>query len=487
VSSDDESRLLQIKALLSEGVLGSHKLSEAHPDMLFATDALNLYARDESGAIIGFKISFSENSQEVLNLIFEFPHLRRLSFNLDQPVEIPASVSTLQDLEFAWITGDVKKLPEQIVGLKIPLLAHVFSPSDRSPNLPPIPKTAQEQKADSQLSKLIEAVTSVGKADADGHFNYDALPSETKQQLATAWSEVRCFLVDVSSLEDPPVEIAARGIDAIATYFRDREAGYLQLNEVKVLLVGHGSCGKTSLVKRLIGEAFDPHESQTHGINIRNLRLGSRKEPQIKANLWDFGGQEIMHATHQFFLSKRSFYVLVLDGRKEEDAEYWLQHIQSFGGDSPVMIALNKIDENPSFDLNRRFLTTKYPSIVGYQKISCATGTGIQDFKLAIRTQLSKATMLQTKWPKPWFKLKRRLERISSQYISMADYTQLCKNEGVNDKSSQEALVEFLHDLGTILHFKDLHLLDTHVLDPRWVTEGVYRILRSSTLLDLTN
>jgi hypothetical protein len=45
-----------------------------------------------------------------------------------------------------------------------------------------------------------------------------------------------------------------------------------------------------------------------------------------------------MHATHQFFLSKRSLYILVLDGRKEEDAEYWLKHIESFGGDSPVLM-----------------------------------------------------------------------------------------------------------------------------------------------------
>ena len=73
-----------------------------------------------------------------------------------------------------------------------------------------------------------------------------------------------------------------------------------------------------------------------------------------------------MHATHQFFLSKRSLYVLVLDARKDEKAEYWLKHIRSFGGDSPTLIVLNKIDENPSFELNRKFLQEKYhPSIKG--------------------------------------------------------------------------------------------------------------------------
>jgi len=28
-------------------------------------------------------------------------------------------------------------------------------------------------------------------------------------------------------------------------------------------------------------------------------------------NIWDFGGQEIYHATHQFFLTHRSLYLLL--------------------------------------------------------------------------------------------------------------------------------------------------------------------------------
>jgi internalin A len=38
-------------------------------------------------------------------------------------------------------------------------------------------------------------------------------------------------------------------------------------------------------------------------------------QDQAHLNVWDFGGQEIMHATHQFFLTRRSLYLLVLSGR----------------------------------------------------------------------------------------------------------------------------------------------------------------------------
>ncbi|MCP4213091.1 MAG: hypothetical protein GY765_00475, partial [bacterium] len=45
-----------------------------------------------------------------------------------------------------------------------------------------------------------------------------------------------------------------------------------------------------------------------------------------------------------------------------------------------------------------------------------------------------------------------------------------------------ETLVDFLNDLGVILHFKDLLLEDTHILEPRWVTEAVYKIINSKNL-----
>ncbi|MCX6580349.1 MAG: leucine-rich repeat domain-containing protein, partial [Candidatus Aminicenantes bacterium] len=116
------------------------------------------------------------------------------------------------------------------------------------------------------------------------------------------------ILLFVNPLESPPVEIIKKGNEAIRQYFKSLEGEKQALNEVKVLLVGDGAAGKTSLVKRLLGKRFDKNESQTHGININTMEI-SQNNTKIKIRLWDFGGQEIMHATHQFFLSKRSLYI----------------------------------------------------------------------------------------------------------------------------------------------------------------------------------
>lgn len=40
-------------------------------------------------------------------------------------------------------------------------------------------------------------------------------------------------------------------------------------------------------------------------------------------------------------------------------------------------------------------------------------------------------------------------------------------------------LVDFLNDLGVIVHFKDFDLDDVHVLEPKWVTAAVYKIINS--------
>jgi small GTP-binding protein len=290
------------------------------------------------------------------------------------------------------------------------------------------------------------------------------------------------ILLQGNPLENPPIEIVKKGRGALSAYFESLRTGVnLPLNEVKVLLVGDGGAGKTSLVRRLLGRGFDSNEPQTHGIAINHKKIKADGK-EIKVRLWDFGGQEIMHATHQFFLSKRSLYILVLDGRKDDKTQYWLKHIESFGGDSPILIVINKIDQNPAFDLNRKFLQEKYPNTRSFYRVSCARNKGLETFKVGLEEALGQMEMLETTWPKGWFNVKTQLEEMSEHFISYDRYVSLCEAEHIDDAAGSETLVDFLNDLGVVLHFKDFQLQDTHVLEPRWVTEAVYRIINSPLL-----
>lgn len=298
-----------------------------------------------------------------------------------------------------------------------------------------------------------------------------------------------CKLIEFDLSKNPlniPPEFLKRGTPTkIITYLNSIGEDSKPFNEVKVILVGDGATGKTSLVNRLINNRYNSREPQTHGIKINSwVSEPTGSEDIIKFNFWDFGGQEIMHATHQFFMSKRSIYILVLNAREEPNPEYWLKSIESYGGNSPILVVINKIDENPSFDLNRKFLLEKYPSILNFYRISCSTNEGIQEFSKSLVQSINNVPHISNVWSNNWFNLKNSLENISAPYISYDEYINKCKKEGINEQTDQQIVLEFLNDLGIILHFKDYSLNDTHVLDPLWVTGGVYRIINSKLLND---
>jgi len=233
--------------------------------------------------------------------------------------------------------------------------------------------------------------------------NLEALYAHANQ-INTLPNEIR-FLKNLKILDlrnNPlpiPPEILGkikRPTQILDYYFNIQENRKRHLMEAKVILVGQGSVGKTSIIGRCLNNTFNATENKTEGISINKWQVDRNSEVdseqlKIQLNLWDFGGQEIMHATHQFFLTKRSLYLLVVDARltqEENRVEYWLKIIQSFGGESPVLIIGNKIDQHP-LDIDRTGLQKKYPNIVGILETSAATGAGIEELKSAIVEQVN--------------------------------------------------------------------------------------------------
>ncbi len=286
-----------------------------------------------------------------------------------------------------------------------------------------------------------------------------------------------------------PPEILARREEpeAILTYYVEHlEGAKRPLNEAKMVLVGQAGVGKTSLTRRLIADTYDPWESKTEGIAIQPWRV-QVNQTEIKLNVWDFGGQEIMHATHQFFLTRRTLYLLVLDCRLSEEEnrlEYWLKIIQSFGGDSPVIVVGNKADLE-RLDLDRRGLMLKYPQIRAILETSCATGLGIDRLRARIAREVTRMPHVRDNLLNSWFAVKEEMERLDHDYVPYERYLEVCRAHGVLDGRSQRTLIGFLHDLGVVLNFQDdPRLEDTNILNPQWVTNGVYRILNDPRLVE---
>ncbi|HZS04299.1 MAG TPA: COR domain-containing protein [Blastocatellia bacterium] len=263
-------------------------------------------------------------------------------------------------------------------------------------------------------------------------------------------------------------------------YFRPKRP----LLEAKLILVGRGAVGKTSLVNRLVHNTFGK-EKKTEGIRITRWDVPLPNGEQAHLNVWDFGGQEIMHATHQFFLTRRSLYLLVLSGREgsaDQDAEYWLKMIESFSGESPVLVVLNKQREHPC-EVNQRQLQGKYPFIRGFLKTDCDDRLGIDELHHCIKDEINALPHLRDGFPSEWFAVKDHLPRVRKNFVSFDEYRKACRKLKVKSEAEQNLLGRYLHDLGVMLNFReDERLQDTHVLKPQWVTEGIYAILNAPQL-----
>ena len=280
---------------------------------------------------------------------------------------------------------------------------------------------------------------------------------------------------------DKDNKVPASPQEILDIYFAQQAGGTKALNEVKVLLVGRGGSGKTSIRKRLIENQFDPDQKETPGIEIDHWKL-ERSADGIEAHLWDFAGQDITHATHQFFLTKRSLYLLVVEGHRDDsqdrDAEYWLRLIRAFGADSPVILILNKWDANP-FPLQEFTLRREFPQIRAILRTDCRTGLGLRELEQVILQTVRSMESVTQPFPKLWFAVKERLAAMKENYLPLCEYRSVCQSHGVTAQTDQDSLAGHLHNLGIILHYADdARLHDTTVLNPRWVTASVYALIR---------
>ena len=296
-----------------------------------------------------------------------------------------------------------------------------------------------------------------------------------------------------------PPEIVARGIESIRNFIKElEEKDYLY--EVKLIIVGEGRVGKTCISQALINDNFKLEDIEsTEGINIDRWIIPKNEIEKInpiihrdfQINIWDFGGQEIYHSTHQFFLTKRSIYMLVTESRKEDsydDFYYWLNIIKLLGEKSPVIMVLNKCDQ-PTKDLPIKEYKEIFNNIVDFQKISLKDEyrDKLNTFKLKLKERASKLPHIGNPLPKVWVDIRREIEKLKlsgHNYITEKEYLKICKKHYRNEESAL-FLSEYFHDLGVILHFKDdIDLKDIVFLNHEWITKGVYKILDDKKVIN---
>jgi internalin A len=264
-------------------------------------------------------------------------------------------------------------------------------------------------------------------------------------------------------------------------YFRVQDPKETEpLYEAKFLIVGEGGAGKTSLANKIQNENYQlqPNEKSTQGIEVIRWHFTQPNGKDFRVNIWDFGGQEIYHQTHQFFLTKRSLYALVADTRKENTDFYWWLHVvELLSKNSPVLIIKNE-KQDRQYEVNERELRGKFTNLEKVLATNLATNRGLPEIKKAIQDYISRLPHVGTPLPKLWVRVRSALENYSRNYISYYEYENLCRVNNLTDRQDMLRLSRYLHDLGVCLHFQDDSTLKHYViLKPEWGTTAVYKVL----------
>nr|XP_018906420.1 PREDICTED: leucine-rich repeat serine/threonine-protein kinase 1 isoform X2 [Bemisia tabaci] len=319
---------------------------------------------------------------------------------------------------------------------------------------------------------------------------------------------------------------------------------------MKLMIVGIQGIGKTSLLEQLRQEGTGSYKKKpvehwakrmgNKNINVKNSRgtnlstvgvdindwsyekrvRGQSTHGPVTFRTWDFGGQREYYATHQYFLSKRSLYLVVWkipDGQKGiSEILQWLVNIQARAPNSPVIIIGTHYDmmrENypsaRSEDL-QQYIRDKFINIVDAEKcglprvidtieVSCKTRHNIKllcnliyDTVFSLKPPGSKELLLEQKVPASYIALEDVITHLVSerrannadpvlnaeQYKSTVsmEMQKLC-NKSFRDAAELHQATLFLHENGVLLHYDDATLKDLYFLDPQWLCDMLAHVV----------
>ncbi len=295
------------------------------------------------------------------------------------------------------------------------------------------------------------------------------------------------LVLDQQALErriNVPKEIREQGAAAVANYLEALETqGAVRLNEARIIILGDKGSGKTCIARRLIDPdaPMTTDDESTAGVDTT---LWVLEEDNINVRIWDFAGHTVSHAVHQFFLSERCLYIMVYDGRTEERnrLEYWLNHMKNYGGNSQAIILVNKRDQH-SVDIKINTLKENYP-IAGVYTFS------IQDDKTkleAFRHKVADYIKTNPSWenqeiPTNYYLVKEELEKLfdkndknkGQEHITLDEFRQIAEKHKI---ANVHEILKDLHYLGVSLWYGGMKEIDTLVLNPEWISHGVYKII----------
>ncbi len=173
----------------------------------------------------------------------------------------------------------------------------------------------------------------------------------------------------------------------------------------KIVVVGDGAVGKTSLIKKFTKGTFEKDYVKTIGAQLSKYSKEINGD-MIRLIFWDIAGQADFNFLHHLFY-KESRAAIIVISLEENDLgknsfmhiENWYNELRKYCGDIQVVLFANKVDLVENDNINNmkiQELVHKY-NFLGSFITSAKTGEGvIEAFNAIIEKLYNKYKQLST-------------------------------------------------------------------------------------------
>ncbi|KAK9901980.1 hypothetical protein WJX75_000168 [Coccomyxa subellipsoidea] len=147
---------------------------------------------------------------------------------------------------------------------------------------------------------------------------------------------------------------------------------------MKIVLLGEGRVGKTSLMARFIHNSFKEDQQATiqAAFMSRQLQIDSQ---QVEVALWDTAGQERFHSLAPLYYRDADAALLVYDITDRDTLErvrHWVKELRTVVGDAIVLtIVGNKSDLARERTVPEQ-VSAEFAQSIGAQHVSVSAKTG---------------------------------------------------------------------------------------------------------------
>ena len=123
------------------------------------------------------------------------------------------------------------------------------------------------------------------------------------------------------------------------------------INEIKLIVLGNTSVGKSSFILKYIEDKFVLNYMATLGMDFKQKKLKLKNGQEVRLRIYDTAGQERFKSVAVSFIKKAEGVILIYDiGNKAtfESLEEWIKNIKESGKENlPIILVGNKCDLPP--------------------------------------------------------------------------------------------------------------------------------------------